>query len=641
MQTEKNEQDWSQGVWKQIQKGDLQGMDLRSYARKGYDSNIIKQIRLARAGGIDMEEYVEEGYDREQLREIRVAIREGVELEPYLSKGCCGAQLRQIRKGLKNFVDVGLYADIRYNWMQMYEIRIGLENRIDASVYANPFYSRAQMREIRLGLEEGIDVSSYARLIYSRTDMVEKRKKLTEKCYAAGAERADINIKDEVTGMNIRLTGNRLEAWITLPKDHRKLHLTVDYVIQILKQNDIVYGIDRASIAQALEKGQFEGEILAARGKEPGRGESGKYEFYFNTEPSRKPVELEDGRVDYQNVDIFEEVAQNQVIARYVSAGYGAAGMSVQGISIPGRKGKELSVLQGKGFYLKEDGVTYVSAIQGIIEYKKEEIHIYEELIVREDVGVSYGNIHFHGCIHIYGNVGPNVEIQAEGGISIEGNVEASSIRSGGDVLIKKGVAGSGKGVIHAEGSIAGNFFEACELQAGRNVEAGYLMNSETSAGEKVKIIGRKGSVIGGRTRGIYGIEANQIGNRSQILTDIGTGVGKEALMELQRCQEEYDEIQSNLLVVANKMKRYSDQEKNTSIYRRLLSERLGLKEQAENIRNRRRQIQMVLTANSDIKVLSRAYAGTRITIGRVTRELEEDYRMTTFSLVDKEIINK
>lgn len=641
MQTLLKKTEWDRGVCKQVEKGNEQGIDLRPYAELGYNCNVIKQIRRAKAVGIDLDYYVREGCDGEQLREIRVGIQQGISLDEYLKAGFCGAQLRQIRKGIRHFVDVKAFADICYNWLQMKEIRLGLQHRVDISVYANSFYSYTQMREIRLGLEEGIDVSSYARLIYSCADMIWKRKKLTEQLYAKDKELKGVVVIDEVTGLKIRLSENRLEAYTTLPKEHRKMHVTVDYVKQILKKNGIVFGIDRAAIEQAMEEQIFDEEILVARGKEPGRGVDGRYEYKFDINPSRKPVEMDDGRVDYQNVEIFEEVDEGQIIAKYIPASRGKMGKSVQGIRIPGIMGKELPVLQGNGFLLKDDGVTYVAAISGMIEYKNDEIQIYEVLVIKEDVGASYGNIFFHGAVHIFGNVGANVEICAMGSVSIEGYVEAASIQSGRDVLIKNGMSGAGKGVIHAKGNIIGNFFEACDLHAGGNVEAGYLMNAHTIAENRVTIMGRKGSIIGGKTKGIYGIEAYNIGNRFQILTEVETGVDQEILEKISECQTEYEKVQSELLKIANKIRLLTDEEKKTPVYKKILLAQLSLKEQEEEMRKRRAELQKIRMTVGNITVMKRAYTGTKIIISQLQKTLDVDYKMTTFYLENKEIVNK
>lgn len=632
---------YPRGICMQIRKGDGQGVDIRPYAAKGYDSKVLKQIRQALARGVDIEVYVKRGFDGEQLREIRVALEQKIAIAPYLDEGFCGAQLRQIRKGLRHYIDVNLYADRAYNWLQMREIRIGLQNRVDASVYANPFFSYRQMSEIRLGLEEGIDVSSYARLVYSCMDMREKRVQLTEELYTQNRPLKEIQMIDEGSGIPILLSEDRLEAYMIFPEPQGKLHITADYVEQILRRNGIVYGIDRERIEQALCGKYVAEKVLVAKGLEPETGEEGRYEFYFNTEPSRTPVEMDDGRVDYQNVNIFEEVTAGQKLARYIPPSVGREGMGVRGMALPGLKGREQPVLQGKGFRLLEDGVTYVADMSGIIEYRDNHIQIYETLIIREEVNASYGNINFHGCVQIYGNVGANVDIWAKGSISVEGTVESANIVSGGDVLIKNGMVGGGKGSIRAQGSISGTFFEACTLRAGNNIEAGSLMNSESRAQKQVIIMGRRGSIIGGHTYGVQGVEANNIGNRTQLLTEIETGVGKDVLEKVHVCQERYESAQAELFALERRMERFGVGERDSVTYRNIQAEHRTMKEKAEKARQERAEAQEILMANNNVEVLSKAYSGTVITINQVTRRLDSDYKMVTFCLDNQEIISK
>ena len=630
--------EFSKGVQVQIEKGDKVGINLRLYAEKGYDSQVLKQLRRAIVEDTDITDYVEEGYDGEQLREIRVALKQGVMLESYLEEGFCGAQLRQIRKGLRHFVDIRCYTDTRYNWLQMREMRLGLQNRIDATVYANPFYSYRQMREIRLGLEDGLDVSSYARLLYSCMDMHERRKQLLKEQYANELKWGEMSITDEGSELEIHISGNRMEAYIILPKEHRKQNFTVDYVEKILKRNGVVYGLLRDEIEQALEENKYDERILVAKGKKPRTGDDGRYEFYFNTDPSREPAEMDDGRVDYQSVNIFEEVQQGQTIAKYIPSQKGRMGTDVRGYEVPGLNGKELPLLDGSGFKILEDGVTYIAAIPGIIEFKNNEIQIFESLIIREDVNASYGNIRYHGCVHIYGNVGSNVEVSADGSITVEGTVEAANIISKRDVLIKNGMAGAGKGTVVAGGNIAGNFFEASHLEAEENIEAGYLMNSESVAQKRVITKGKRGSIIGGKTRSVYGIEANRIGNRSQLRTDVEVGASQELLQQVQEYQDEYERLQSEILDLMKRMSKFSGEDRESVVFKNLQKHQSELREQAEEVREKRNKAQDVVMADITVDVQNRAYAGTRITISQAFKKLEEDCKMTTFYMENHKV---
>lgn len=632
---------YGHSVCVQIHKGDEQGIDLRPYAKLGYEADVMKQIRQAKELNMDIDNYAEKGYDGEQLREIRVSMERGISLSGYLRKGFCGAQLRQIRRGLEEHLPVDIYADTCYNWLQMREIRVGLKNRVNASLYANPFYSCSQMREIRLGMEDGIDVSSYARLLYSRRDMQQMRYQLTKELYNENKELKELVITDEGSNMTILISNNRLEAYIVLPRDDERLNITVSYVENILRRNGVVYGIDREAIDKALQDEKFGEEVLVARGRESSIGEDGRYEFYFNTDPSRKPAELDDGRVDYKNVDIFEEVEEGQVLAKYIPPQEGREGIGVLGLRLPGAKGKEQPVLQGSGFSIDEDGVTYRADIPGIIEYRDGSMYIYETLVIKEEVNATYGNVYFRGCVHIFGNVGANVEVKAQGSITVEGTVEAATITTKGDVLIKNGMVGAGKGSIRAGGNIAGNFFEACDLHAGGNIEAGYLMNSDAVADQKAVMQGRRGSIIGGRTKAPYGIEANNIGNRSQIATEVETGASKEILERIHKVQADCETLSSQLHMLEHKMAGVSAQGKEQMSYRIIEAERLKLQEEVERAKKKCKKEEQILTANSNISVLSRAYAGTILTINQRTKKLESDYKMTTFSMVGNRIVNQ
>ena len=100
--------------------------------------------------------------------------------------------------------------------------------------------------------------------------------------------------------------------------------------------------------------------------------------------------------------------------------------------------------------------------MDGKIEYSDSEgrMEISSYFLVRGDLDMTRGNIRFGGDVEITGDVEPNMVIEAAGNIIVGGHVSTASLTAGGDILLKKGMQGSGRGFVKAGGNISGKFFD-------------------------------------------------------------------------------------------------------------------------------------------------------------------------------------
>ncbi len=538
---------------REIRLGLAEGIDLSTCLN--LQAGYLRQIREAKRGKVDIIPYIERGYDPDQLEEIRIALEHGIDIDPYLIKEYLGASLREIRLGLEKGLKVSVYAKIHFGWQQMREIRLGLEHRVNVSMYTNELYRWQQMREIRLGLEEGQDVSAFKSLMYSAREMHDIRIGLNNQA-AAEPIKEEAVAEPEFDPEELAPSGP--DYSVTVSRDYMQAyidfvsgtHKTRDEILQILADHGVVYGIREDNIEDYLKNKTD--SFLAAEGVMPKRGTDGYYEFFFRTELSREPIIREDGSTDYQNTQYFEQVSAGQVIAVYHEAKPGVSGRNVKGRNLPARMGREKSVLIGKGFSVSEDRKTYTAEISGKIDLKRNHITI-APLLITTDVTTSTGNLRFAGSIWVKGNVGSGVVISASEDLLIEGNVEAATLKSGGSMIIKKGVSGAGTALLEAGSEIRGKFFEGATLRAGGSIRANYVMNCDMSSGDQIEVSGAKGSIVGGETMALNGIKATQIGNRANILTHIVIGENhaireEERLIEmnLRRMQEEIDKLKES-----------------------------------------------------------------------------------------------
>ncbi len=144
---------------------------------------------------------------------------------------------------------------------------------------------------------------------------------------------------------------------------------------------------------------------------------------------------------------------------------------------------------------------------------------------VAADVDASTGDIEYEGNVEVItGTVRTGFTIRAKGDIEINGVVEGATLIAGGDVVIKRGVQGMGKGRA-IRGDICAQFFESANVFADGDVLAGSILHSHIQSGGKVVIHGRKGFIVGGELICETYVEANSIGNRMETQTIVKVGV--------------------------------------------------------------------------------------------------------------------
>ncbi|MDD6069785.1 MAG: FapA family protein, partial [Clostridiales bacterium] len=289
-------------------------------------------------------------------------------LSDFVNQGFCEPQVQEIALGLEEKLPINVYAKQCYNWMQMREIRLGLAEQLDINYYANPLFSANQMREIRIGLKLCVDVSQYANLMFSVTDMRQTRHKLMKEAYKKDNSRFDGVIFDEESQINIRLSDNSMNAYITIPA-MTSTGYTVFDLIKLLKKYDIVYGVIEENLRNAVGNNICNQEIKVAEGKRSQIGKSGRYELFFQNDLPNEPLALPDGRVDYSNIIVAETVEEGQILAQYYKKQPGKRGMTVTGISVNGKYGRELSGLTGNNIVVEKDADIYRAATRGYVSF--------------------------------------------------------------------------------------------------------------------------------------------------------------------------------------------------------------------------------------------------------------------------------
>ena len=638
---------------RQIRKGLECGIDISGFL--DYPPLIVRQIRKSRRDGVDIMKYVGEGYKEDQLEQIRIALTKKIPIEQYLRVEFRAPSISEFASGLEKGLDITPYVNTAYEWRQMREIRLGLEKRIDVSIYSDPYFVASQMREIRLGLEEGLDVSSYARIRFSAEDMRDMRAKLKEEVSRATqiSETSD-SIDFEKLGQLIEedplseiglpfkivVSPDGMEAYLSIQNLNKRP--TEDEVLKELWSCKIRKGILRKEITKAVDGTYEEDTVLIAVGKNAQNGRDGWYEYFFKTDVNRKPKLMPDGSVDYHDIEWYDAVKKGDKLAFYHKAEDGVDGYDVEGNILKSTRGKEQSILSGNGFQMDSDRCTYYAKIDGMVKLDGDRLEVSEMLEV-EEINSSIGNIVFNGSVHVRGNVGAGVTIKAGKDIIVDGFIEGANLEAAGEIILRKGINGSGKGKIKAGGNVTAKFIESADVYAGGTIHIDYSMNSILYSEDIVEAKLRNGTIVGGICTGVKGVSAQNIGTRAAVQTTIRAG-SSTALMKLNN--EIYRQLSSTneeiriLENVRREMegKLNAEQLAEQPVYEKVQNALFTKGKEAEELVAKHEEVRARLLelSRAVIEAKGTVYDGVKVWLGEVSWTSEKELTDVTLRKVRK-----
>lgn len=417
-------------------------------------------------------------------------------------------------------------------------------------------------------------------------------------------------------------------------------------VMAALGDKGVTYGIDNDLIYEIIDKRLYNRMHVVANGRPKVDGIDGYYTYTFNTNPSKKPKLLEDGSVDYLNLNLIQCVSEGDLLARYFEKVDGTDGMTVTGKPILATVAKHLAPLRGKGFTISEDCMEYYAALDGKVELQNGSINVSQLSTIPGDVGLKVGNLDVKGDLEIMGNVTAGMIVKATGNISISGLVEAATIEAGKNLLIKGGILGGGKASIKAGGSIFALFIENSLVESGDCIQADSLVNTIARAYNDVNIFGKTSSIVGGSIKANRMVRTKSLGSLAQVLTRITVGVDSSEYKELAHKESVLKEEMDELAKILKAMEMLKEQDPNNTqsemmllLIRTKIEKNVKitlLKEEIENIKKR-----IELAKSAEVVAEEIAHQGTIITIDGYILRLNDDYEKISFVRKNNRVLTR
>lgn len=361
----------------------------------------------------------------------------------------------------------------------------------------------------------------------------------------------------------VRVTSDRMMAVIRFyPPSLNGKYMTERDIMNELARVNVTYGISAKVLKAYMAGRQFCRDIPIAKGKAVVPGKDAVITYHFQTNPTAKPQLLEDGTVDFHQLNLFTSVKNGDLLAELTPDVPGEPGIDVFGSQVMPLKVHKLSLKHGRNIRMSEDQTKIYSEVDGDVKLEGDTVFVANTYTVAADVDASTGDIQYNGNVVVTGNVRAGFSVEASGDIEVKGVVEGAALKAGGSIVLKQGVQGMSKGKLEAGKDIITKFIESCFVQAAGVINTGSSLHSDLIAGDKVIVSGKKGFLIGGTISAGKRIEASVFGNKMNTNTVLKVGVKpelmerfKELTASLKEDKEEMIEQKQKLDAIKKKLK--------------------------------------------------------------------------------------
>ncbi len=183
------------------------------------------------------------------------------------------------------------------------------------------------------------------------------------------------------------------------------LPVTKEQLMDALRANRITYGVKEPSLEKLAARPIFNIKIEVAKGLPPVYGQDGFVTYYVKRDSEYRPEINLEGEVDYKNLDYFQIVKKDQILAEITKESEGSEGRNIYGSVVPTKIGRPVNSPAGKNTRLIQDDTLLVADCDGVIHFIRDTVDVNEMLKVNSNVDQLTGNINFSGDVTIEGDV--------------------------------------------------------------------------------------------------------------------------------------------------------------------------------------------------------------------------------------------
>ncbi len=350
----------------------------------------------------------------------------------------------------------------------------------------------------------------------------------------------------------LMISDDKMEARLTLvPPMERGAHMEQAALEKLLEESKITFGIradELHGIIKEAAVGNAVKDIVLAKGEPPVNGRDGRVEFLFDVSGKAKPKAKEDGTVDFKNIKLIESAVEGQELARLLPPTPGTPGHNIFGQEIPCSTGGPIQMPAGANTALKPgDASVLIATATGNVRYTGTLIEVTEGFSIKGDVDFSTGNVKYPKSVRVCGDIKSGFAAEIGGDLEIDGTLEDAQVECGGNVLVKCGFIGSGKGLINAKGNVNIAFVRNQSVRSRQDIfVAKEAIGARLSAKNDIEVNGKPFSIAGGHISARHEIRAYAIGNENGTRTEVEVGIDFTLVEEQLKTDDKIKELNAS-----------------------------------------------------------------------------------------------
>ncbi len=451
--------------------------------------------------------------------------------------------------------------------------------------------------------------------------------------------------------LSVTITDMEMKAYLHLQQPGLGgTDVSADVIKAFLANNRVLYGI-KDEVLQGIEDAPvYNEEILVAEGAKPKNGADAQIVYNFRVDHSTIDFKEKNGRIDFKELNLIENVVAGQQLAKKVPPEPGQMGHTVTGKTLPAKAGKDTAITVGKNVKLSEDKSMAIAEINGQVLILNGKINVEPIMTVPSDVNLHTGNVLFLGTVIVRGSVEDGFTVKAAGNIEVHGNVGKAVLDAEGDIIIHQGVLGKNEGNLRSGKNVYAKFIEHARVEAEESVYVSDgILHSRVDANKRIICQGRRASIVGGQLRAAEEINAKNLGSIAGAETILEVGYdpkSKEKLVALQQQMDllakEVEELNRNLTTLENlkKLQKKLPEEKQ-KFYDELSEKKFHATTEIANSTKTAGEIKQYLGSlkvKGKISASDRVFPGVKICLKDVMDRVRVEQKSVTYVLDGKRI---
>lgn len=460
---------------------------------------------------------------------------------------------------------------------------------------------------------------------------------------------------DEVPNSNgsakIYLDNSKMNASMEiLPPSGNGESCSFQQAMAALNQQGVVFGIKEDRVRDALLPQNWQSRVVVAQGQSPVDGQAARLTYHFPLPGQKMAPRMDDkGNVDYHDIGLINNINQGELLVVKTPAEPGVPGKNVLGESLAPRPGKDLVMPRGKNTVANQEGTQLFAAVGGHVSLVGGKVVVSPVFQLDGDVDFSSGDIDFVGNVAINGNVASGFKVKAGGDIEIRGFIENAEVIAEGSVQVHGGITGGIKCLVHAGENIQARFVENSRIEAGRDIfirEA--VMQSQVKAGGSVRVIDKKGIIVGGVIQASQEVECKILGSQLATQTIVEVGVNPYYREEYYKITKSYREKKKNLDNLTHNVNMIQKSgvpvdaldDKKRQLLLRILDDYRKVRKEVQEMEERMMFLEQEYEkgTNARITIQEIIYPGVRMSIGQCVHVINDPVKYSSFILDRGEI---